>query len=107
MTKNLAVYIGLKQTVKRYEAYSSKINNDEYNALVKEAEKLRKHRESVNKSVKKYNANHKADPAFLEYNRIKAKKFYERHKEELKEKRQVNKWKSDSEVYSIMQILAN
>ena len=63
------------------------INNDEYNALVKEAEKLRKHRESVNKSVKKYNANHKADPSFLEYNRIKEKKFYERHKEELKEKK--------------------
>ena len=83
------------------------INNDEYNKLVKEAEKLKKHRESVNKSVKKYNANHKNDPAFLEYNRIKAKKFYERHKEELKEKRQANKWKSDSEVYSIMQILAN
>ena len=75
------------------------INNDEYNALVKEAEKLRKHRESVNKSVKKYNANHKTDPAFLDYNRIE--------EEELKEKRQANKWKSDSEVYSIMQILAN
>ena len=77
---------------------------EEYEKIIKLAEKQLKHQETLKKCIKNYQQNHKNDEHYKEMNREKAKRFYEKNKDKLKEKYQAKKWKKDEDIYNLMQI---
>ena len=76
----------------------------EYNQYLKLVEKHQKHIESV----KRYKQTHKNDPSYIEYNRRNAKNYYQRHKEEIKQKyiEKKNNKIIENEITQLMNISA-
>ena len=74
---------------------------EEYEKIIKLAEKQLKHQETLKKCIKNYQQNHKNDEHYKEMNREKAKRHYQRHKEEKRDKYYAKK---NPEIFQLMQI---
>ena len=78
---------------------------NDYETILKLAEKQLKHQQTLKQCIKNYRENHKNDEHFKEKQREYAKKHYENNKEKHHQKYLKRKWNNNTEVKSLMQIV--